>query len=101
MNKENLRKEIREHLAVILSMDPIAQREAVEKIYEKDCHLETPYIVLQGREEIAQSYISLSKNNMDLIVEIGSITFDDELQTLLSEVQQIIRPRVCKTNKRH
>jgi hypothetical protein len=74
MNKDEMSKELRGFLTLILSMDQDKQREAVSLVYEDGCHLETPYLILKGRDEIIESYLSLSKNNMDLIVDIGSIS---------------------------
>jgi hypothetical protein len=94
MNQDNIQEELREYLTQIISMDHEAQRRAIETIYDEQCYLESPYLVLQGREEIIRSYNSLATNNMEIQLNIGSITFDSVQQTCMVDIQQRIRPKV-------
>ena len=94
MNPTALSSELRKNLELIISMDRNAQKETIERIYDTGAHLESPYMVLNGRDEIIKSYATLSSNNMDLKVDIGSITFDSTTQTCMAEIKQTIRPKV-------
>ncbi|KAJ3255078.1 hypothetical protein HK103_006621 [Boothiomyces macroporosus] len=93
MDKENLTQQVRDYFTAILSVDQEKQREAIEKIYEEDCHLQNPYLALQGREEIIRSYNSLAKNNMELGLNIGSISYDNDQQLIMADVQQLLKPK--------
>lgn len=93
MDGSKLSSEVKRFFAAILSTDQRLQREAIEAIYDESCHLETPYLVLQGREEIVRSYGTLATNNMELVARVTSASYDSDEQTCMADVVQTIRPK--------
>ena len=93
MNPETLIDTIKESFTDILSMDLVKQQRAIEKIYECECQLQNPYMVLHGKQEIITSYKSLITTNMDLNVIIHSVSFDPVQQVVLMDLLQFIRPK--------
>ncbi|KAI8924749.1 hypothetical protein BC831DRAFT_463909, partial [Entophlyctis helioformis] len=93
MDIANIQTEIRTALADIISKDTAKQRIAIERIYDAECRLQNPYLVLQGREEIIRSFGSLAASNTDILVRVLTVTYDASQQTCIADVHQVIRPK--------
>jgi hypothetical protein len=93
MDAENVTAVLQEKLREIISLDTAKQKAAIEAIYDCDCRMENPYMILHGREEIIKSYATLASNNLELIVDIGLVSFDATKQTAMAEITQKICPK--------
>ncbi|KAJ3217458.1 hypothetical protein HDU67_007928 [Dinochytrium kinnereticum] len=93
MDKGNLPEELRALFAKIISTDIAQIRTAVDASYDEECTLQNPYMILNGREEIARSYIALANSNMELRCEIETITYDATSQTAMLDMIQFSSPK--------
>ena len=94
MDLQNLGDEIRRHFGErILSTDTAEQAESVEAIYDAECILTNPYLTLNGRSEISQSYYALARNNASIVAVIESVSFDSSKLLCMADVQQTLRPK--------
>ena len=76
MDEESLQAELREALAGILTMDVNLMHKTIERCYDNDCVLQNPFMILNGRDEIIRSYEVLISANIDMAVEVNTITYD-------------------------
>ncbi|KAJ3337701.1 hypothetical protein HDU91_001400, partial [Kappamyces sp. JEL0680] len=93
MESDSITGDVKGYFLDILSTNVEKQKKRIEEIYFEECQLTNPYMVLQGREEIIRSYATLAKNNMDLIVNISSVTYDKDQQLCMADIEQIMRPK--------
>ncbi len=73
MDRETIGEELKGFFKNILSTDIPAQQTAIQTLYDPDCQLVNPYLVLHGRDEIAASYRGQARSNMAISVEIQSV----------------------------
>ncbi|KAJ3327442.1 hypothetical protein HDU76_011794 [Blyttiomyces sp. JEL0837] len=93
MDPQDIPSQLREVLKTMITTDTITMRETIIKYYDQDCRLQNPYMILNGREEIIRSYNALASSNMDLKIEIDTITFDKDSQTAMVDMLQFSQPK--------
>lgn len=73
MDPQDLQTELSDRLKDMFSLDPFLQHTAIEGSYDIEAQLINPFIHLHGRDEIVQSYKTLSTANLNIQIEIDSI----------------------------
>ncbi|KAJ3282154.1 hypothetical protein HK104_011063 [Borealophlyctis nickersoniae] len=73
MDKNNIDRDMRVLFRAIIQKDTILQRKAIERFYDETCRLQTPIMILHGREEIIRNYAALSNSCIELSAEVAGV----------------------------
>ncbi|KAJ3409480.1 hypothetical protein HDV05_004424 [Chytridiales sp. JEL 0842] len=93
MDKENISESLKVALQSMITMDVDLMRSTIDAVYDSDCRLQNPYMILNGKEEIKRSYEALLASNVDLKLHIDTITYDADSQTAMVDMTQISLPK--------
>lgn len=74
MNSEaTIGEDLRRLFKDILSVDVDLQESAIRALYDAECQLVNPYLVLHGRDEILASYRGQARSNLKISIDIYSV----------------------------
>ena len=72
-SESTIGEDLRRLFTDILSVDVEAQESAIKALYDPECQLVNPYLVLHGRDEILASYRGQARSNLKISIDIHSV----------------------------
>jgi hypothetical protein len=93
MEKDKIQSSLPLLLSQVIALDVELQQSTIDVIYDTHATFTNPYMTLQGRQLIKDSYRALSLNNIHILIIVESVTFDLKSLKVMADIEQKLTPK--------